>query len=94
MMMMMMMIKLKICTLTYKLLSVNQPANPRLLITSYVPPRLLRSSDQCLLTQPQTPNLCVNLVLLTYLLTYSSMHWPICFQCLRAKLMELTTIVY
>ena len=47
-------IKFKICTLTYKLLSVNQPANLRSLITSYVPPRLLRSSDQCLLTQPRT----------------------------------------
>ena len=47
-------IKFKICTLTYKLLSENQPANLRSLITSYVPPRLLRSSDQCLLTQPRT----------------------------------------
>ena len=49
-------IKFKICTLTYKLLSVNQPANLRSIITSYVPPRLLRSSesDQCLLTQPRT----------------------------------------
>ena len=47
-------IKFKICTLTYKLLSVNQPANLRALLTSYVPPRLLRSSDQCLLTQPRT----------------------------------------
>ena len=46
-------IKFKICTLTNKLLSVNQPANLRSLIT-YVPPRLLRSSDQCLLTQPRT----------------------------------------
>ena len=44
-------IKFKICNLTYKLLSENQPANLRSLITSYVPPRLLRSSDQCLLTQ-------------------------------------------
>ena len=35
-------IKLKICTLTYKLLSENQPANLRSLITLYVPPRLLR----------------------------------------------------
>ena len=34
-------IKFKICTLTYKLLSVNQPANLRLLITSYVLPREL-----------------------------------------------------
>ena len=47
-------IKFEICTLTYKLLSANQPANLRSLITSYVPPRLLRSSDQCLLTQPRT----------------------------------------
>ena len=47
-------IKFKICTLAYKLLSENQPANFRSLITSYVPPRLLRSSDQCLLTQPRT----------------------------------------
>jgi hypothetical protein len=47
-------IKFKICTLTYKLLSENQPANLRSLITPYVPPRLLRSSDQCLLTQPRT----------------------------------------
>ena len=47
-------IKFEICTLTYKLLSENQPANLRSLITSYVPPRLLRSSDQCLLTQPRT----------------------------------------
>ena len=47
-------IKFKIWTLTYKLLSVNQPANLRSLSTSYVPPRLLRSSDQCLLTQPRT----------------------------------------
>ena len=47
-------ITFKICTLTYKLLSENQPANLRSLITSYVPPRLLRSSDQCLLTQPRT----------------------------------------
>ena len=47
-------IKFQICKLTYKLLSVNQPANLRSLITSYVPPRLLRSSDQCLLTQPRT----------------------------------------
>ena len=47
-------IKFKICTLTYKLLSVNQPANLESLITSYVPPRLLKSSDQCLLTQPRT----------------------------------------
>ena len=30
-------IKFKICTLTYKLLSVNQPVNLRSLITSYVP---------------------------------------------------------
>ena len=30
------------------------PACPKSLITSYVPPRLLRSSDQCLLTQPRT----------------------------------------
>ena len=44
----------KICTLTYKLLSENKPTNLRSLITSYVPPRLLRSSDQCLLTQSQT----------------------------------------
>ena len=47
-------IKFKMCTLTYKLLSANQPANLRSLITSYVPPWLLRSSDQCLLTQPRT----------------------------------------
>ena len=47
-------IKFKICTLTYKLLSENQPANLRSLITSYVPPRLLRLSDQCLLTQTRT----------------------------------------
>ena len=43
-------IKFKICTLTYKLRYENQPANLRSLITSYVPPRLLRSSDQCQLT--------------------------------------------
>ena len=47
-------IKFEICTLTYKLLSENQPANLRSLIISYVPPRLLRTSDQCLLTQPRT----------------------------------------
>ena len=39
-------IKFKIWTLTYKLLSENQPANLWSLTTSYVPPRLLRSSDQ------------------------------------------------
>ena len=47
-------IKFKIGTLVYKLLSTNQPANLRSLITSYVSPRLLRSSDQCLLSQPRT----------------------------------------
>ena len=47
-------IKFKICALTYKLLSENQPANLRSLITSYVPPRLLRSYNQCQLTQPRT----------------------------------------
>ena len=46
-------IKFKICTLTYKLLSENQTENLRSLITSYVPPRLLRSSDQCQLIQLQ-----------------------------------------
>ena len=35
-------------------LSENQPANLGSLITSYGPPCLLRSSDQCLLTQPRT----------------------------------------
>ena len=52
-------IKFKICTLTYKLLSVNQPANLRSLITSYVPPCLLRSSDQCLLTRQPRTRTCI-----------------------------------
>ena len=39
-------IKFEICTLTYKLLFDYLPANLRSLITSYVPPYLLRSSDQ------------------------------------------------
>ena len=38
----------------FKLLSENQPANLRSLLTPYAPPRLLRSSDKCLLTQPRT----------------------------------------
>ena len=51
-------IKFKFCTLTYKLLSENQPMNLRSLLTSYVPPRLLRSSDQCQLTQLRT-RICI-----------------------------------
>ena len=47
-------IKFKISSLTFKLLSDNQPANLRSLLTPYAPPRLLRSSDKCLLTQPRT----------------------------------------
>ena len=47
-------IKFKISSLTFKLLSGNQPANLRSLLTPYAPPRLLRSSDKCLLTQPRT----------------------------------------
>ena len=41
-------------TTTFKLLAENQPANLRSLITPYVPPRLLRSSDKSLLVQPPT----------------------------------------
>ena len=47
-------IKFKIPSLTFKLLSDNQPANLRSLLTPYAPPRLQRSSDKCLLTQPRT----------------------------------------
>ena len=47
-------IKFKISSLTFKLLSDNQPENLRSLLTPYAPPRLLRSSDKCLLTQPRT----------------------------------------
>ena len=47
-------IKFKISSLNFKLLSDNQPANLRSLLTPYAPPRLLRSSDKCLLTQPRT----------------------------------------
>ena len=47
-------IKFKISSLTFKLLSGNQPANLRSLLTPYALPRLLRSSDKCLLTQPRT----------------------------------------
>ena len=47
-------IKFKISSLTFKLLAENQPANLRSIITPYVPPRLLRSSDKSLLVQPPT----------------------------------------
>ena len=47
-------IKFKISSFTFKLLAENQPANLRSLITPYVPPRLLRSSDKSLLVQPPT----------------------------------------
>ena len=47
-------IKFKISSLTFKLLSDNQPANLRSLLTPYATSRLLRSSDKCLLTQPRT----------------------------------------
>ena len=47
-------IKFKISSLTFKLLSDNQPANLRSLLTPYAPSRLLRSSYKCLLTQPRT----------------------------------------
>ena len=46
--------KFKISSLTFKLLSDNQPANLRSLLTPYAPPRSLRSSDKCILTQPRT----------------------------------------
>ena len=46
--------KFKISSLTFKLLSDNQPANLRSLLTPYAAPCLLRSSDKCLLTQPRT----------------------------------------
>ena len=47
-------IKFKICTITYKALANNQPANLRSLLNYYAPPRLLRSSDQLLLSQRRT----------------------------------------
>ena len=47
-------IKFKISSLTFKLLAENQPANLRSLMTLYVPPCLLRSSDKSLLVQPPT----------------------------------------
>ena len=47
-------IKFKISSLTFKLLTDNQLANLRSLLTPYAPPRLLRSSDKCLLIQPRT----------------------------------------
>ena len=47
-------INFKISSLTFKLLTENQPANLRSLITPYVPQRLLRSSDKSLLVQPPT----------------------------------------
>ena len=71
-------IKFKICILTCKLLSENQPANLRSLITSYVPPCLLRSSDHCLLIQPRTRT-CIG---------------QRAFRVLRTNRMELTTSVY
>ena len=47
-------IKFKISSLTIKLMAENQPANLRSLITPYVSPRLLRSSDKSFLIQPAT----------------------------------------
>ena len=46
-------IKFKISTIVFKLISENQPENLNSLIEPYVPPRLLRSSDQFLLLQPR-----------------------------------------
>jgi len=44
----------KIATLTYKALSSGQPAYFRELISPYTPSRIMRSSDQSLLTIPRT----------------------------------------
>ena len=46
-------IKFKISSIVFKLMSENQPENLNSLIKPYVPPRLLRSSDQFLLLQPR-----------------------------------------
>ena len=47
-------IKFKISSINFKLLAENRPANLLSLITPYVPPRLLRSSDKSLFLQPPT----------------------------------------